>query len=317
MDNFLHIFEPTTIDQLFSKLHYLTNFTITKNAKKYCQEISYLSGLWVYYMYIVPSMVHNVLAPKYIGDTKDIYDPSSSIIGNDQRWSLAGLHQVSMDAGFFIWKQIYESNGEIKSILNCGTGYGSSLAFAGLQPNHRENLSIVSLEHLPYFNNIAQDIIDHLRKSSFPVIDNIEYVDSEIIDAHKEHRLEPYKSFLKSPLMREAISLIGRKGKNIPICYNFKTDQKFDMVIIDGPPFFRFHTFLSILDMVRDDGYIIFEHCRQEIALAKFIGMQKFIQEEYGFMSKKPRRLKDKRYNIAAVTLMRKTDKMMKFFCRG
>ena len=265
------------------------------NSRK---EISCLYPLHVFYRFLSKIVIKQYLLGMDMEDMK-ILDPISKIYGKGREFSIFEPHYINLDTGFFINKFIKDN--KIKSVLNCGTGAGSSVAYS-LVGN---DVHVTTLEHIHEFTKITQYYMGFLRNMGVPISNNIDYLDVGLCSV-MESEADGIESLLFKKVFEHAYS--KNHNKYPFVSYDVSFDKKFDTLILDGPSFFRFPTLLKMLNYINDDGYVIFEYCRQELKIVKDFKIP-IISEKGRKMSKSIKlRSSGTRVEGKAITIMKSGD---------
>jgi hypothetical protein len=299
MDDYYSTFDDkriTHIIDMIRKIQKIDTVNFTElDLTKYKKDISYLYPIHNFYRFIYPILLRNKMEDIGIGDK--IKDPVEKIYGEGREFSIFESHHINLDTGFFINQFIKDNN--VKTILNCGTGSGSSVAYAqmGLKDVH-----VTTIDHMQEFSRISKFIIDILRDIGFPLGDDINYIDVDLCELKDTDCQHGYESFLFTNRFRK----VYKKHHSL-ISYDINFENKFDMIILDGPSFFRFPTLLKAVNFLNNDGYILFEYCRQEIRIIKKLKIN--ILEEKGRSMDKSIKIRSKGDELVrAFTVIRGED---------
>lgn len=267
-----------------------------KDFIKYGQDISYLYPIHIFYRF----MSSTLLMSKFesLGFPLTVLDPVIKIYKEGKTFNIFEHHYINLDTGFFINKFFKDNN--IKKVLNCGTGAGSTVAYSvmGLK-----DLCISTIEHMHEFSKISKLFIDYLRDLGLPLNKNINYINSNLYEIKNDNNVRKYEKFLFSNKFKKAY----RKEQHPYVAYEMDFNEKFDVVILDGPSFFRFPTLLRALDFLDKDGFVIFEYCRKEISILKRLGVKIFAEE--GRVQKKRIRItKTEKDVVKSITIIKASE---------
>ena len=270
------------------------------------KEIAHLSIIDSTFRSIVPLKIKN----QFVGV---IEDKCSKVFHHNNQgiWKTLVPCYINLDTGFKIW-DIITSN-KYKSVLNFGTGWGSSLIYSSIGLSKNGGGKIITIEHIPLFTEISKYIYDFTLDLGMPLVDMVDYINCDIIPFKNHNLYNSCERFVKSKHFKKR--LINRKTKHEMSAYNVNFNEKFDFAIIDGPPFFRFPSFLMALNFVKDDGTILFEGCRQEVAILKSLNIK---LGEYGRRMRKKIKFvigsKKNRYDIYSTSFLKVTKKIKEYF---
>lgn len=273
--------------------------------------LSHLSIIDSMYRFIIPLIIQNVLTNRSdvdglsIKSLANIKDSAAMRSIWEFDYDIKNPMYINMDTGYKIYDVITKHK-RVNNVLNFGTGWGSSNIYASLALMKKSRGSITTVEHLSAFTDISKYIYDIALGFGIPLTDNIDYLNCDLIKFADHKCFNSFKRFCNSKKYRRLLT--GRKERMPKLTYDFNTKNKFDLIIVDGPPVFRIPTFLLGVHLVRDDGYIMFENCRKEVPFLKNLGIR--FKQEYGKVMKK----KYKKHKIYAASILKVTKAIKKKF---
>ena len=273
----------------------LFNIYNIQSPEKY---VEYFAMLYFFYNKYIPDK----LLDQY-GEER-VRDDVSDYFGYDVCWPIAGKHSVTLETGIKIWQLTQENF----KILNCGSGVGSSVAYLSLH----NNVDITTIEQIPLFTKLSQLCIEEIISFGLPLYGKIRYLDSKIIPFEKHILYHEYKDFAESDYVRSMCTT--SKMKRPFLVYEDKFNRVFDMIVIDGPSCFRLSNFLLTLEYVKDGGVVVFEHCRNEVAVLKALGVPLL---EFGSKIKKGFKIHGVKYKISYTSVLEVTEDIRSYFKRA
>jgi len=270
-----------------------------KDMDKYSEQFKDLFYIDRYYRSLKSDDADTLFAsePNYPKKAHRIWDPK----------------YINLDTGFILWKLIFEH--KMKSVLNFGTGAGSSIVYSAYAMKDDIEACVDSLEHIHKFTEVASLIINNIKNSGLSLGKyNLINTGFSKFDTSSSSLFASSLFYKYTVLGKTRNGNHKRSGKRSGVDgywkYDFVPDKKYDMIIVDGPSVYRIPSMLQYLPYIKEDGFVVFEGGRSEVPLLKLIGLD-FL--EYG----KPMRAGDvkfplfnnKKVSILSTTIFQMTKK--------